>query len=973
MTCRKFALITALVAFAPAVMSSQAPDQPPPPFRAGVEVVSVDVSVLDGQGRPVANLAPRDFVVTVAGRPRRVVTASFVQAPTAASGAGAAPGGSDLPISSNDVTALGRLFVFVVDQSTLQHSELRHVADAAGGFLSRLAPADRSALVLMPVGTGLPFTADHASVHRALQHATGLAMVTLEPRNLGLDEVRAIASGDYMALADAAARECPGGRSGLSASGGSPSDAGSSDGGGQGGNDAPGTAGSGSRSTGASVSAFGTNDSCTRQIQFEARSAWQQLHSTTLSSLAALRAVLQRLKRYPGEKAVFLISGGWPLETREGMSELRPVAAVAAEAHVTLYSLFAPADEGSADRRTITTTPLADMTVRRWPLETLATMTGGGSYRVDVGAEGTFARLSRELSGFYRLGIEQDASDRNDDARPMNVNVGRSGVNVRAPQRFTARTYAERDLSARLEDALASPIPATGIGIRLTTYVEADPEQLSHVRIMLAGDATRMQRGDVTFQVVLDDAHGKPVAGGKQSLGEAAGEEFPFATSLSVEPGLYTIRAAIMDAAGTVGSVHHPVDARRISIGPLTAGGIMLVRVPKQPGDETRLILDNVRQDEKLAMQLDLEGDPDQVSTASVVFEVRQSPSTPPLITTEATRMSGGGPALAQAVTDVRLLPAGRYIARARVTSHDGVVAEVDRPFVVVGVPGATAIETRRPEPASNEGAGAGARRDIPRLSTGVRPFAVEQVLAPQMLGPFLDQVAARPDAASDPVRPLIDQARTKPARDIDVPDAVASKAPAVASFLDGVSRLARAELAPAAEAFRAALRASADFYPAMVYLGACYAAGGKDQEAAGAWQTALIREGDVPALHLLLIDAFQRMGKNDGALAAIERARRRWPDDPAFARRFVIVALANGRSVEALEVLDRLEGSADDESALVLGLHALYEAGVASRPIETQEADRARMNRYAELYRRLNGPSTALVEAWLAAANRQP
>jgi hypothetical protein len=30
-------------------------------------------------------------------------------------------------------------------------------------------------------------------------------------------------------------------------------------------------------------------------------------------------------------------------------------------------------------------------------------------------------------------------------------------------------------------------------------------------------------------------------------------------------------------------------------------------------------------------------------------------------------------------------------------------------------------------------------------------------------------------------------------------------------------------------------------------------------------------------------------------------------------------------------------------------------------------------MNRYAELYRRLNGPSTALVEAWLAAANRQP
>ncbi len=969
MAFRTFALTTALCALASTVGLAQAPDQSAPSFRAGVEAVSVDVAVLDGQGRPVADLAPGDFVVTVAGRPRRVVSASFVQAATAASSVGG-PRESDLPISSNDVTALGRLFVFVVDQSTLRHSELRHVADAAGGFLANLAPADRSALVLMPVGTGLPFTADHGSVHRALQHATGLASNPPEPRNLGLDEIRAIASGDTRALADASSRECPGARAGLPApTGAQPQDPGSGDGGSQG--SGQGSGNSGTRSTGVSMSPFGTTDSCTRQIQFEARSAWQQLHSTTLSSLAALRAVLQRLKPYPGEKTVFLISGGWPLETREGMSELRPVAAAAAEAHATVYSLFAPADEGSADRRTITSTPLADMTVRRWPLETLATMTGGGSYRVDVGAEGSFARLARELSGFYRLGIEQDASDRSDDARPMNVSVGRPGLHVRAPKRFTTRTYAERDVPSRLEAALASPIPAGGIGIRLTSYVQADPEQLSHLRIVLAGAATRVHPGEVMLQIVLEDASGKPLAGGRRSLGDADGDEFPFSTSLSVDPGVYTIRAAVMDAAGTVGSVHHRVDARRTSIGPLTAGSIMLVRVPTAPDETSRVILDSVRQDEKLAMQLDLEGDSSEVSAAGVVFEILQSPSAPPLIKTDAARMSGGGPALAQAVTDVRLLPAGRYIARARVTSREGVVAEIDRPFVVVGVPGAATIEARRADPAANEDAAD--RRDVPRLSSGVRPFAVEQVLAPQMLGAFLDRVATRPSAASNTVRPLIDQARTTSARDIVVPDSVATKAPEIASFLEGVSRLARAELAPAAEAFRAALRAAADFYPAMVYLGACYAAGGKDQEAAGAWQTALIKEGDVPALHLLLIDALQRMGRNDSALAAIERARRRWPDDPAFARRFVVVALANGRSAEALEVLDGLEGDSEDETALVLGLHALYEASVASRPIGTPETDRARMKRYAELYRRLDGPSTALVEAWLAAAHQQP
>jgi hypothetical protein len=113
-------------------------------------------------------------------------------------------------------------------------------------------------------------------------------------------------------------------------------------------------------------------------------------------------------------------------------------------------------------------------------------------------------------------------------------------------------------------------------------------------------------------------------------------------------------------------------------------------------------------------------------------------------------------------------------------------------------------------------------------------------------------------------------------------------------------------------------------------------------------------------------------MGKTDGALAAIDRARRRWPDDQAFARRFVVVALTTGRSADALSVLDGLAGDAEDEPALVLGLHALYEAIVARQPIETLDADRARMTRYAERYRRLNGPSAALVDAWVAAATPQ-
>src|SRR5688572_25142920 len=137
-------------------------------------------------------------------------------------------------------------------------------------------------------------------------------------------------------------------------------------------------------------------------------------------------------------------------------------------------------------------------------------------------------------------------------------------------------------------------------------------------------------------------------------------------------------------------------------------------------------------------------------------------------------------------------------------------------------------------------------------------------------------------------------------------------------------------------------MRASADFYPAMVYLGACYAAGGKDKEAAGAWRTALIKEGDSIAVHAMLTDALLRQGSGDQALQALEGARSRWPDDDGLKRRFVVAALLAGRSSDGLRALDELvEQRADDEPSLVLALLALYESFVNRRPVDDVDQDR--------------------------------
>src|SRR5687768_4417988 len=61
----------------PAPAQTQASGQTPT-FRSGVELVTIDVGVVDRQGQPMRGLTSGDFAVTVAGQPRRVVNAEFV-------------------------------------------------------------------------------------------------------------------------------------------------------------------------------------------------------------------------------------------------------------------------------------------------------------------------------------------------------------------------------------------------------------------------------------------------------------------------------------------------------------------------------------------------------------------------------------------------------------------------------------------------------------------------------------------------------------------------------------------------------------------------------------------------------------------------------------------------------------------------------------------------------------------------------
>ena len=120
---------TATILFAsggPSLSAQQAGSDQKPAFRSGIEVVTVDVGVIDKQGLPLRGLVSTDFVVTVGGQPRHVVTAEFVDRSGTAAAVPSRP--EIAPVSTNEGGGTGRLFAFIVDQNSLDLGGARRVA-----------------------------------------------------------------------------------------------------------------------------------------------------------------------------------------------------------------------------------------------------------------------------------------------------------------------------------------------------------------------------------------------------------------------------------------------------------------------------------------------------------------------------------------------------------------------------------------------------------------------------------------------------------------------------------------------------------------------------------------------------------------------------------------------------------------------------------------------------------------------------
>jgi VWFA-related protein len=916
-------------------------DKRQPAFTAGVQLVAVDVRVTDRDGRPVGDLTAQDFDVTIDGKPRKVESAAFVTASTAAPARAVSASALELPpeafYSSNAGEAPpgeeGRLIALLVDQGSFSGPASRAAVTAAQRFLDQLGPSDRVMLAtLSGVGPRMAFTTNHGAVRKALERIVG----TLEPWLLidpavSMSEAIAITRGDKMTLADVFDREC------------------------------------------VQKNRQGSLEVCRQRIVEQSPFGVGELRRRTAASVYGLSGAIEALGNISGPKTGILISAGLLSGERVGDLDtdalVRSVARSAAASRVTLYVLHLDNTvlaAMSADQGRQPVPSFADTSMLRSGLETLAGVSGGLMQTVVAGADFAFERIAREISASYILGVASVPTDADGKAHRIQVKVRRPGVDVRSRTELIAPvTRATPPSNAqRLAAILTSQGIARALPISLSHVTLRD--SAGHARVILSADIGQgvAEAADINLGYSILDSSGRSIGNvlAKKRLsptGRGPDAAWSFVEAVTVPPGDYTVKFAALDPAGRLGSVAHVIDARAVEGDGVSASDLLIVD-PARRMESGGLspIADGRITGLSLAVRIEVYPGA-TMAVPRVSVSIADRPDGPALTSVELTAKSEdeGRRLTAEGPIDVSMLPPGAYVASASVRDDGRRLVNVGRPF--------------RLEPRADAGAAIGPRAAYYASTTGrlARRFRPEDALTTEALGFFLARLQAADSSASSGAAAAAAESIRNGKFDAAIvvlregaPDQLSTR------FLRGLALFAKNELELAAAQFRASLRISSEFLPSVFYLGACYAAGGKDGEAVGAWQTSLTTESDARIVYDVLADAFMRRVDGERALAILTEARERWPDDDLFLPRLAASQALTGRREEAIRTLGPyLDRHPDDTGVIILAARVLYEAHSAGKAAVSPAADRELAIRLSALYRAAHGTEQALLDRWVS------
>ena len=909
-------------------MSAQEPQSQTTTFRSSVDLVPVDVSVIDKTGRPVRELKAADFTLTVDGKPRRIASAEFVSAVRDLS---PTPPPTTSDFSSNLATGGGRLIMIVVDRGNIGIGRGRPTLQAATKFVLSLPSADRVALVALPgSGPQFEFTSNHAIVAQMLPTLVGNASTLPVQHRIGTSEAFRLERSDRTVMDEIVARECTAQRLAEEL------------------------------------------ERCREMIEQDARLVFTAAKERSHNSLLALRALIDRLSLTTAPKTIIFISEGLIID-RE-FEELTWLGPQASRGQVVLHVLHLDEPYFDASEAKMSPTRQDDLALGENGLNLMAGLTRGSLTRVVANADFAFNRLGLELSGYYLLSFEPEAGDRDGKTHKIKVGVpNRSGTEIRARTEFSVNPAAAKDTDTVLADVIRSPLLSNDIPLKLSTYTLRDPAS-NKLRILMVTEIDRAvnPEGKLTLGYTLLDERGRTVSAQidrevKVPVDPATKTQLYTGFMLSDASGAHTMKVAVMDDRGRKGSVEHAFRAALTSIGQLRATDLLLAERGQTESESVVPVVGRDFTSGNMHGYIELYSDaPEVLNNATVMFEIAQAADGRALdgaagrVTPQTT--ANPNRRVVEGSIPIALLPPGEYVARAVLSLDGKKIGQVARPLrvgrtVTTPVRTTSTIGIRSPT----------ARAPIP-FASRIDKFDRGSVLAAPVVGFFIDRMnfGARGEPNAAPALEAAHAGRFEEA----VKSLGSGTVPS--TFIGGLALYSKGDLEGAANKFRETLRLDSEFFPAAFYLGSCYAAGGRDQEAVGAWQMSLVTESDAPFIYTLLGDALLRLRETEHAMQILNEAKGIWPDNDEVNVRMAAALAMSARRGEAMQILEPyLAKHPEDADRHFLALRILYEAKSEGKPVRSQAEDKALFTKWAAVYTAAKGPQLALVEQWQRAINR--
>jgi VWFA-related protein len=237
-------------------------------------------------------------------------------------------------------------------------------------------------------------------------------------------------------------------------------------------------------------------------------------------------------------------------------------------------------------------------------LRSISSDTGGFAIVNENDLNAAFARIIRENSSYYVLGYYASNAKRDGRFRNVQIRVTRPGAIVRARKGYVApkgrvavpaaSNALEAAMPAPIREALNSPVPVSGLGLRLFAAPFTGTAPKASIAIVLEIDPARLTfvEKDGTFNEQLEvhilamDADSKLRDGGPSVVPlrlSAASHDavmrdgFRFTRRLNVPPGRYQIHVAVRETnRGAIGTITQDLDVPDFSKSPLLMSGIAL-------------------------------------------------------------------------------------------------------------------------------------------------------------------------------------------------------------------------------------------------------------------------------------------------------------------------------------------------------------------------------------------------------------